>query len=73
MWYVAGMAKLFAAGRWIYVRVSYKKAAVLAVIITAVEPGELNEVSYCALVNLQQEIFPAVMVSYLRRLLFYIS
>jgi hypothetical protein len=44
MWYVAGMAKLFAAWRWIYVRRSNKKEAVLAV-IAAVQPGELNEMS----------------------------
>jgi hypothetical protein len=42
MWYVTGIAKLFAARRWIYVRGSYNKVAVLAVIIAAVQPGKLN-------------------------------
>jgi hypothetical protein len=45
MWYAAGMAKPFAARRWIYVRGSYKKVAVLAVVVTTVQPGELNEMS----------------------------
>jgi len=45
MWYVAGMAKLFAARRWVYVRGSCKKVAELAVIIAAVQPVELNEIS----------------------------
>ena len=45
MWYGAGMAKLFAARRWIYVRGSYKKVAVLAVIVTTVQRLELSEMS----------------------------
>jgi hypothetical protein len=44
MWYVAGMAKRCAARRRIYSRGSYKQVGVLAV-ITAVQPGELNEMS----------------------------
>jgi hypothetical protein len=48
MWYVAGMAKRFAARRRIYARGSYKKVGVLGVIITAVQPGELNEMSATA-------------------------
>jgi hypothetical protein len=47
-----------------------KQVGVLAVIITAVQPG----VCYCALgINLQQETLSAVMVSYLRCLLVHVS
>ena len=48
MWYVAGVAKIFFARRRIYVGGSYKKVAVLAVVMTTVQPGELKEMSAAA-------------------------